>query len=446
MLYRNFVRIRASGARWALLMALAGLVSCGPPPLARDAADCPAWVCPGATPTPADPDWHHGVGSGADRDAAYLAAINALARSICIEVGGIDTRDVRELVDNGSTDIQEEWRRGERAAWQQEIRGQALASPYWRAPDGRFWAHVRVSKKSVLTRRIESAVAAMAPRFEKNQRVLVLPAFESGGYTHDLGLLVADRVSAALLEHGQIVAKISRPQAAGGLGPLLKQHRADVLVYGTMRSGGATLSLTLDAVRPPALAEQVASTVVEFPADSYVAVLRTSHPTPVPDFLKAILMRPLEGDVRVEADVQPQQPIDGDAMRLGVTASHDGYLTVLKVHPDGGVSRILPLDGAGPVPIAAGRRLEIPRDVAPEGSGPLLAEMPRIPGAERLRIVVTARPDTIPPARFPLSVSGRVADRRTHEAMIEALGALSASAERWGSTTLYFRVRPAEAR
>lgn len=187
------------------------------------------------------------------------------------------------------------------------------------------------------------------------------------------------------------------------------------------------------------MASSTAST--DLPADAYVETLRMAYPTPVPDFLKAKVMGLGEGPVGLEVAVEPTSPVEGQPVVIRVRAPIAGYLTVLNVGTDGGVSRVVPRRADRPVRLDAGAWFEIPGDVSGVEGQDLRAEMPSLPGPERLMVILTERAEELPAARFPDAVGGAITERHAHAALLRALWALEDTGARWGARAITFRVQ-----
>jgi hypothetical protein len=414
-----------------------------PPPRtptpACQASDRPQWVCERPATTA---EWRYGVGWGPDRDAAYERAVMALAQGIGIESTGITEASLSELVDGEHVELREEYRRTNVAAWKQTIRDLVELPPDWQAPDGDWWVRVRAPAKHILTRRVEVAAVELADALPAGSRVLVLPGFELTGITHSLGVVLADRISAGLLARGAKVSTVRRPRAAGGLDALLKETGADVVVYATIYGDREPIAVMFEAVRPPELSRQLALVPMDLPADAYIEALRMAHPTPVPDFLKAKVMGLGQGPVAIEVEVEPAAPVEGQPVLIRVRSPIAGYLTILNVGTDGGVTRVVPRRADEPTPIAAGQWFEIPGDVIGLEGETLLATMPPFPGPERMIVIVTEQAGLPPADRFPDAVSGAATERHAHAELLRALWSLEDAGSRWGARAMTFVVRP----
>lgn len=401
--------------------------------------DRPRWICEQPAGTA---EWRYGVGSGPDKDAAYERAVMALAQGIGLDLTGITEDGLFELANGEHVEIREEYRRTTVAAWKQTIRDLVLLPPDWQAPDGDWWVQVRAPAKHILTRRVEVAAVELADALPAGSRVLVLPGFELTGITHLLGVVLADRISAGLLARGAEVSTVRRPRAAGGLDALLKETGADVVVYATIYGDREPIAVMFEAVRPPELSRQLALVPMDLPADAYVEALRMAHPTPVPDFLKAKVMGLGQGPVAIEVDVEPAAPVEGQPVLIRVRSPIAGYLTILNLGTDGGVTRVVPRRADEPTPIEAGRWFEIPGDVSGLEGETLLATMPPFPGPERMMVIVTEQAGLPPAARFPDAVSGAATERHAHAELLRALWSLEDAGSRWGARAMTFVVRP----
>lgn len=413
------------------LLGSLALLACGA------TASRPAWV---DAPTPATAEWRYAVGSGPDRDAAYQQAVVELARSIGVVVSGRSRLKFRELVDDGHVEIQEEWQRDSVAAWQQHVRDVVEMHPAWRAGDGTWWVRVRAPVEHVLTRRVVQASAALATALTDGIRALVVPAFELNGITHAFGAVAAEQLATALGRRGVEVV-VARPQARGALDTLLADAAVDVLIYGTIYADSEPITVVWQALRAPALVDAASMAVMQVPADGYVQALRMALPTPVPDFLKARVMGLGTGPAHIGLTVAPAPLIEGQPMSIRVESAIAGYLSILCVRPDGGVTRVVPRHRARPVPIAAGRALEIPRDLPDVGDEQLIAAAHPLGGPERVIAIVTERADGLPLDRFPDALAGTATDRDGHAALLHALRALETRGERWGSRAVTYRTQ-----
>lgn len=434
-----------STAAFTLLLAGCGAPPPAPPTAAARAAasECaaparPAWI----TQRPAnDAGWLYGIGRADSRDAAYEAAIHDLARGVRMHVSGEKLRVIVDGLVNGEARFHEWYVSDEQGVWSETVRGLVEVPPCWVSPGGQVHVLVRASAKDLVSERLEKAAEQLVAALPADASVLVVPPFEVSGITSDFGAVIAAKLVEQLRRHGIGVVRPARPGKAG-LDALLAEHGADLLLYGVVRQGAEAVTVNFTALAAPGLTRVVSAATLALPAEPAVLTMLATRRSAVAGYLIPLVMRlrGTSGSIGVEVAVRPREVREGERVVVEVRSAAAGYLTVLGVRPDGGVTRLVPRHVDRPVRIEAGQVFRVPDDVPGADGEVLLAERPRLPAPERLMAVVVEATEMLPPSTWPTAVSGAITHDGDEARLLSALERLGESEGAWGSAGAWFKV------